>query len=85
MTVALVGIIVVQGYWLNSAIELEEQQFHKNVLHAMNVSTQRLDHRNRISLNHYSKSSNGMYFSIKTHTSNDSNYKSHQLSFEFEE
>ena len=64
---------------------MEEQQFHKNVLHAMNVSTQRLDHRNRISLNHYSKSSNGMYFSIKTHTSNDSNYKSHQLSFEFEE
>lgn len=85
MTVALVGIIVVQGYWLNSAIELEEQQFQKNVLHAMNVSTQRLDHLNKRSLNQYSKSSNGMFFSIKTHTSIDSNYKSHQLSFEFEE
>ncbi len=85
MTVALVGIIVVQGYWLNSAIELEEQQFQKNVLHAMNVSTQRLDHRNRKSINQYSKSSNGMVFSIKTHTSIDSNYKSHQLSFEIEE
>ena len=43
MTAALVGIIIVQGYWLNSAIELEEQQFHKSVLHAMSVSAQRLE------------------------------------------
>ena len=60
MTVALVGIIVVQGYWLNSAIELEEQQFEKNVLHAMNVSTQRLEQRNRKFVDEYSKSSNGI-------------------------
>lgn len=85
MTIALVGIIVVQGYWLNSAIELEEQQFQKNVLHAMNVSAQRLEQRDRMIGNRYSKPSNGMIFSIKTHTSIDTNYKSRQLSFEIEE
>ena len=85
MTVALVGIIIVQGYWLNSAIELEEQQFQKNVLHAMNVSAQRFDRNDRTYINQHSRSSNGLFFSIKTHTSIDSNYKSHQLSFEIEE
>jgi two-component system phosphate regulon sensor histidine kinase PhoR len=85
MTVALVGIIIVQGYWLNSAIELEEQQFHKNVLHAMNVSAQRLDRNDKTYRNRNSRYSNELFFSIKTHTSIDSNYKSHQLSFEIEE
>ncbi len=85
MTVALVGIIIVQGYWLNSAIELEEQQFQKNVLHAMNVSTQRLDRIDRNYINQNSRSSNGLFFSIKTHSSIDSNYKSHKISFEIEE
>ena len=85
MTVALIGIIVVQGYWLNSAIELEEQQFQKNVLHAMNVSSQRLDRLSETSINQKSEISNGMSFSIKTHTFIDTNYKSHQVSFEIEE
>ena len=85
MTIALVGIIVVQVYWLNSAIELEEQQFHKNVLHAMNVSAQRLEHAERISGNKKAKIENGMVFSIKTHTSVDTNFKSHKISFELEE
>ena len=86
MTVALVGIIVVQGYWLNSAIELEEQQFHKNVLHAMSVSTQRLERLDRMSGSQRSLSGPGMTtFSIKTSTSIDTNFNSHKYSFELEE
>lgn len=84
MTVALVGIIIVQGYWLNSAIELEEQQFHKSVLHAMSVSAQRLEGEERISQSKFS--SGGMTtFSIKTHTTIDTNFNARKYSFEFEE
>ena len=50
MTAALLGIIVVQGYWLNSAIELKEQQFKENVMHAMSVSVQRLERLEKRSL-----------------------------------
>ena len=84
MTAALVGIIIVQGYWLNSAIELEEQQFHKSVLHAMSVSAQRLEGEERISQSKLSRG--GMTtFSIKTHTTIDTNFNARKYSFEFEE
>tara|TARA_B100000676_G_C18039963_1_gene824265 strand:+ start:373 stop:1878 length:1506 start_codon:yes stop_codon:yes gene_type:complete len=85
MTVALVGIIVVQGYWLSSAIELEEQQFQKDVLRAMNISAQKLEQAEQMSFRQNAKKSNGMIFSIKTHTLVDSNYKSQRFSFELEE
>lgn len=85
MTIALLGIIIVQGYWLNSAIELEEQQFHKNVLHAMNVSTNRLERRERMS-GYKNSLNNGLTtFSIKTHTSIDTNFNSKNYSFKLEE
>lgn len=84
MSVALLGIIVVQGYWLNSAIELEEQQFHKNVLHAMSVSTQRLERLERMS-NTTGNGAGMTTFSIKTHTTIDTNFNSHSYSFELEE
>ena len=85
MSLALVGIIVVQGYWLNSAIELEEQQFQKNVLHAMSVSTQKLEQLERMSRNQKTKIGNGIVLSIKTHTSMDTNFNSHKISYELEE
>ena len=86
MTVALVGIIFVQGYWLNSAIELEEQQFEKNVLHAMSVSTNRLERLGRMSGNTKIPQSSGQTtFSIRTHTSIDTNFNSRQYSFQLEE
>lgn len=86
MTVALVGIIFVQGYWLNSAIELEEQQFEKNVLHAMSVSTNRLERLGRMSGgNKFPQTTGQTTFSIRTHTSIDTNFNSRKYSFELEE
>ena len=85
MTIALVGIIIVQGYWLNSAIELEEQQFQKNVLHAVSVSTQKLEQLERISGNQKTKIGNGVILSFKAHTSIDTNVNSRGISYEVEE
>lgn len=85
MTMALVGIILVQGYWLNSAIELEEQQFQKNVLHAMSVSTNRLESMDRLSGLGRGNNQGMTTFSIKTHTSIDTNFNSHKYSIELEE
>ena len=84
MTIALVGIIVVQVHWLKGAIELEEQQFHKNVLHAMNVSAQKIELKERTLGSKKSKIGKGMFFSIKTNTLIDTNFKSN-ISFELEE
>jgi|TARA_B110000261_G_C13092159_1_gene360342 two-component system phosphate regulon sensor histidine kinase PhoR len=44
MTAALLGIIVVQGYWLKSAITLKEQQFRANVLSSMRASVYKMEH-----------------------------------------
>ena len=87
MTAALLGIIVVQGYWLNSAIELKEQQFKENVMHAMSVSVQRLERLEKLSLYNSIQQAQPVIkpFSIKTHTSIDTNFKSRNYSFELEE
>jgi two-component system, OmpR family, phosphate regulon sensor histidine kinase PhoR len=87
MTAALLGIIVVQGYWLNSAIELKEQQFKENVMHAMSVSVQRLERLEKRSLYNSIQQAQPVIkpFSIKTHTSIDTNFKSRNYSFELEE
>ena len=36
MTTALIGIVVVQSYWVRSAVQLNEEQFDNNVKQAMN-------------------------------------------------
>lgn len=85
MTVALLGIIIVQGYWLNSAIKLKEQQFKESVLHAMSVSTNRLERHNRMP-GYTKQSSNGFSsFLIKKQTSIDTNFNSKNISFKLEE
>ena len=49
MTGALLGIIIVQGYWLKSAIALKEQQFRADVLSSMRASIYRLERIEKLS------------------------------------
>ena len=85
MTIALLGIIVVQGYWLNSAIKLKEQQFKESVMHAMSVSTNRLERLERLTNFKTPSSKSLASFSIKTHTSIDTNFNARNYSFKLEE
>jgi two-component system phosphate regulon sensor histidine kinase PhoR len=85
MTVALLGIIIVQGYWLNSAIKLKEQQFKESVLHAMSVSTNRLERHEKMP-GYTRQFGNGLSaLSIKKRTSIDTNFNSKNYSFKLEE
>ena len=37
MTTALIGIVLVQSFWVRSALQLNEEQFDSNVKQAMNA------------------------------------------------
>lgn len=43
MTISLIGIIVVQYFWINNAIEVKEKQFDNTVFNSMNTIVNRLD------------------------------------------
>lgn len=85
MALALIGLIVVQGYWLKSAIALKEQQFKESVMQAMNIAAQRLENVESYAKLKSSSSRNLKPFSIKTHTSIDTNFNSRTYSIEVEE
>lgn len=85
MAIALIGLIVVQGYWLKSAMALKEQQFKESVMQAMNIAAQRLEQVERYSSVNPPSSRAIKPFSIKTHTSIDTNFNSRTYSFEVEE
>lgn len=89
MATALVGIIIVQGYWLKSAVTLKEQQFKSSVLNAMRNSVLKLEHYEKVS-QFGTPNSRGFNspinpISIRTSTVIDSNYNSKQYSLEFDE
>ena len=56
MTGALLGIIIVQGYWLKSAIALKEQQFKADVLSSMRASVYKLEEIEKRSKSNFNKS-----------------------------
>jgi len=45
MTVSLIGIIVVQIYWINSSIEIREKQFSNNVKFSLAKVSENIQHR----------------------------------------
>ncbi|MEM6319739.1 MAG: hypothetical protein AAF960_18855 [Bacteroidota bacterium] len=45
MTAALLGIIILQSYWINNAIELKREQFNDDVNTALNIVAQELQER----------------------------------------
>lgn len=90
MTGALLGIIVVQGYWLKSAITLKEQQFRANVLSSMRTSIYKLEQLEKFSklninqnpntINTYKSVTNP--YSISSRNINDTNIYSKNFSLE---
>ncbi len=46
MSISLIGIIVVQLYWINNAIEIEEQKFDTNVNSALNNAVEKIQKKN---------------------------------------
>ncbi len=90
MTGALLGIIVVQGYWLKSAITLKEQQFRADVLSSMRTSVYKLEHIEKLSKlnsqqssairNNYNPSHSP--FTISTQTRIDTNVNSKNFALE---
>lgn len=93
MTGALLGIIVVQGYWLKSAITLKEQQFRANVLSSMRASVYKMEHLAKLSkLNpqqdlQLNKNSFGLFnpFSISRHTTIDTSVNARHYALEMRE
>ncbi|MEM7103519.1 MAG: HAMP domain-containing sensor histidine kinase [Bacteroidota bacterium] len=45
MSMALLGVVLMQSYWINYSFRLNEAQFNRNVKHALNDVTQKLLHR----------------------------------------
>lgn len=43
MSVALLGVVVMQAYWINQSIKLSEEQFNKNVYSALNSVVSKLE------------------------------------------
>ncbi len=43
MSVALLGVIVMQAYWINQSIKLSEEQFNKNVFMSLNAVVSKLE------------------------------------------
>lgn len=43
MSVALLGVIVMQAYWINQSIKLSEEQFNKNVFMSLNSVVSKLE------------------------------------------
>lgn len=43
MSVALLGVIVMQAYWINQSIKLSEEQFNKNVFMSLNTVVSKLE------------------------------------------
>lgn len=90
MTVALIGIIVVQGYWLKSAIALEEQQFKSNVLASMRSAVNKMEHHSKMqemNIHPKKKSSNRTSnlfnpISVNTSTRIDTNFESNNYAYE---
>lgn len=90
MTVGLIGIITMQGYWLDGAITLKEQQFKADVLAAMRTSVHKIEHlekmaqvdpeKNRQIKRKLSSSMNP--FTISTSTQIDTNLNSKNYSLE---
>lgn len=93
MTGALLGIIVVQGYWLKSAITLKEQQFRANVLSSMRASVYKMEHLAKLSKlnpqqNHqYNNRISAQFnpFSIRTQTKIDTNINQKLYALEMRE
>lgn len=89
MATALVGIIIVQGYWLKSAVTLKEQQFKSSVLNAMRNSVLKMEHFEKISqINSQSSSAITQSISpirIHTNTVIDTNLNSKKYSLEVNE
>ena len=90
MTGALLGIIVVQGYWLKSAITLKEQQFRANVLSSMRTSIYKLEQLEKFSKLNINQNSNTINtnksvtnpYSISSRNINDTNIYSKNFSLE---
>ena len=90
MTGALLGIIIVQGYWLKSAIALKEQQFRADVLSSMRASVYKLEHIENLSKLNSNQSSRGRNnynssinpFTISTQTKIDTNVNSKNFALE---
>lgn len=84
MTLALLGIITVQGYWLNSAIKLKEQQFQESVMHAMNVTAQKFERlQKNAQFNQKNDNNQGQLLSI-TGSSNERDSLNRTRSFSVE-
>ena len=43
MSIALIGLIIIQFYWLNLTIKTGEETFNNNVYQAMNYATEKIN------------------------------------------
>ena len=43
MSIALIGLIIIQFYWLNLTIKTGEETFNNNVYQAMNNTTEKVN------------------------------------------
>ena len=43
MSIALIGLIVVQGYWIKNAIDLENEKFDKDVMEALAMTIDKIE------------------------------------------
>lgn len=93
MTLALIGIIIVQGYWLKSAIALEQQQFKSNVLASMRGAVQKMEHHSKMKeLNLQAKKHGSLKSpsfinprSISTSTRIDTNFETNNVAYEMQQ